>query len=162
MHWSKNCRGVGDECRSDRRAHRGSRANNVGECAERLRGTRPARCRDAYYGRSRRRSRNALNIIERALAQEPRPQGFVGAHLVELSTGQVLAGLTAATGEGGSVGADTADPARALAGVLPDNLQKLATVLAVHSTAEDLEDLVVTTSRHHHLVTLLLDLGGSD
>jgi hypothetical protein len=101
-----------------------------------------------------------LNIIERTLAQVPRPEGFVGAHLVELSTGQVLAGLTASGGEAGAAAAD--DPARPLAGVLTESLRELATVMAVHSTAEDLEDLVVTTSRHHHLVKLLPDLGGSD
>jgi hypothetical protein len=103
-----------------------------------------------------------LNIIERTLAQVPRPEGFVSAYLVELSTGQVLAGLTASGREAGSAAGDAGEGARALAEVLTDSFRQLATVMAVHSTGEDLEDLVVTTSRQHHLVKLLPELGGSD
>lgn len=104
-----------------------------------------------------------MNIIEQVLAAVPRPEGFVGAHLVELGTGQILASVPGpgAPTSGGDA-PEGAAGARALAAAVGQALQTLGSVTAVHSVDEDLEDMVVTMSRHHHLARLLPDLAGTD
>jgi hypothetical protein len=113
----------------------------------------------------------SVNIIERTLALVPRPDGFVAAHLVELGTGQVLAGLDGTTptaapvpGDppraGAGVAASTRAPAMATA--VAQALSQFGRVIALHHADEDLEDVVITLTGHHHLVRLLPDLGGTD
>lgn len=95
-----------------------------------------------------------VNIIEATLARVPRPEGFVATHVVEVATGEVLASLRAPDG---GPPADGGETAAAVAG----SVRTLAGTLARHWADDDLEDLVVTTNRHHHLGRLM-GLGGTD
>ena len=114
-----------------------------------------------------------MNTIERTLAQVPQPDGFVSAELVDLGTGQVLAGLAAdqpdgqpdgrAADGGGLAGAgDPKRPAHALAAIVTEMLHRLGALVAVRGDDDDVEDLVITTTRHHHLVRFVPGLGGTD
>jgi hypothetical protein len=113
-------------------------------------------------------SEECVNVIEQVLARVPRPDGFLSAHVVDLATGQVLAGLVSAEGAAPDRPGEPPDTehaharAHAAAAVLTQTLQDLGGVLAVHSVEDDLEDLAITTSRHHHLAQILPELAGTD
>jgi hypothetical protein len=95
-----------------------------------------------------------VNTIEQVLARVPVTEGFLGLHLVELSSGQVLASIAP---DGG--GAPAAAP---LAATLTDVVHLLTSTLAVTAVDEDLEDLIITLSGHHHLVRLVPAFAGTD
>jgi hypothetical protein len=106
-----------------------------------------------------------VNIIEQVLARVPRPEGFIGAHVVERTTGQILAALGAPPGPSPVPGPGTGtamapDVVRDLAQVVAQTLRRLEDVVAVHGGDDDLEDLVITWSGHHHLVRVLPGIGG--
>jgi hypothetical protein len=104
-----------------------------------------------------------VNTIEGILARVPRPEGFVGVHLVELATGDVLATLHATDVNGRGGGDGEPPPAAAeLAGVVTESVRHLTEVIAREWAGDGVEDLVVTTSSHHHLVRLLPDLAGTE
>ena len=103
-----------------------------------------------------------MNIIEQVLAQVPRPAGLIAAQVLDLATGQVLAHLEAGPELGPEFGPAT-DPGPGdgvLAGAVTEALHALG--VAAARGDDDLEDLVVTTGRHHHLARVLPALAGTD
>jgi len=92
-----------------------------------------------------------VDIIEQVLAQVPRPDGFVGAHLLDAATGDVLAGVAVDPGEALPV----------LAAAVVRALQEAGDALAGRAIDEDLQELILTTTGHHHVARLLPELGGT-
>ena len=124
-----------------------------------------------------------MTLVERLLAQVPVIEGFVRVSVVDAVTGQVLgsrrAGESGTTDDGtfavatddASVHEAPADsrPAHdvrwehsALAAATTEILQVLGATIAAGALDEDLQDLVITLSGHHHLVRLLPDVAGTD
>jgi hypothetical protein len=116
-----------------------------------------------------------VNIIEQLLAQVPVVTGFVRLSVVDAATGQVLGSRSAAEVDpqpGDVRPADqaidriddrTADDDRAnLAACATEVLQTLATMVAADALEEELEDVMVTLSGHHHLIRLLPGVAGAD
>ena len=104
-----------------------------------------------------------MNLTEQTMADVPRPDGFVGALLADLATGQVLATVQqGATGDAGhDAGHDGHDAAAAeLAASVSECLHRFGAVGVRTGGEDDFEDLVVTTTGHHHLVRLLSGFAG--
>jgi len=107
-----------------------------------------------------------VNIIEQVLAQVQRPAGLIAAQVLDLATGQILAHLEAGPELGPEFGPEfgpATDPGPGdgvLAGAVTEALHALG--VAAARGDDDLEDLVVTTGRHHHLARVLPALAGTD
>jgi hypothetical protein len=116
-----------------------------------------------------------VNTIEQILARVPVTEGFAGLHLVEVATGQVLASVVPSGSSSAGATSSASIPAGAapagagpplplepLVGALTDTVQLLSTMVATAALDEDLEDLVVTLTGHHHLVRLMPGFAGTD
>ena len=115
-----------------------------------------------------------MNIIEQLLSQVPVVTGFVRLSVVDAATGQVLGSRSAAeldppsgdtrTGDqAADLAVDRADDDRAnLAACATEVLQTLATMVTADALEEELEDVMVTLSGHHHLIRLLPGVAGTD
>lgn len=123
-----------------------------------------------------------MNIIEQLLSQVPVVTGFVRLSVVDAATGQVLGSRSAAevdlppgdaraadrtagqpTDPTAGQAVDRADDDRAnLAACATEVLQTLATMVTADALEEELEDVMVTLSGHHHLIRLLPGVAGTD
>jgi hypothetical protein len=83
-----------------------------------------------------------MNAIEHALSRVPHVEGMVGASLVETSTGHVL----------GTVGGAAEGEVSIVAAAATDLVHVVQLAAANLAAVEDLEELIVTLSGHHHLV----------
>ena len=123
-----------------------------------------------------------MNIIEQLLSQVPVVTGFVRLSVVDAATGQVLGSRSAAevdlppgdaraadrtagqaVDRAAGQAVDRADDDRAnLAACATEVLQTLATMVTADALEEELEDVMVTLSGHHHLIRLLPGVAGTD
>jgi hypothetical protein len=109
-----------------------------------------------------------VDLRDGALAGLPELDGLVGLYLVDLATAQLLATLAAGNDDSpdGEAPAEvgTAGPGAppSLVSAVTECVHRLAAAALTGQDGDDLEDLVLTTGRHHHVVRLLPRYAGSD
>jgi hypothetical protein len=106
-----------------------------------------------------------VNAIEQLLSRVPVTEGFVGLHLVDAATGQILASLDPPAAER----SDPPDPPEpsarvieALATATTDIVRLVSGMIMTHDVDGELEDLVITLTGHHHLVRPLPPSAGAE
>lgn len=112
-----------------------------------------------------------MNIIEQTLARVAVTEGFAGLHLVEVGTGHVLASIEPGDEPDGTTGAPAApravpDPEVAdddhLVTAATDVVRRITSMVTVDGRPDDLEDLVITMTGHHHLIRVMPGFAGTD
>jgi hypothetical protein len=106
-----------------------------------------------------------VNSVQETLGRLAAMDGLVSASLVEPGSGHVLETVLGAGGAGGAVGAvgETGPPDRTAAAIVAagasDVVQVLRMMTATLGDADDVEDVIVTLGRRHHLVRPLPEAG---
>jgi hypothetical protein len=112
-----------------------------------------------------------VDLGDDVLAGLPRLEGLVGLYLVDLATAQLLATLavgdtggTGGTADRAPSGVEDAEPGASpsLLSAITECVHRLGAAALTGQDGDDVEDLVLTTGRHHHVVRLLPRYAGSD